>query len=176
MVHNVQVAKKTWCRDGDNECRRFCDAGRRGRRPKAPCYESELLTRKPFRFWAGIYHTGARRGEPIPIDFNRIAPGDIALLTTVAPERPERDRIVFGFYRVKKVATDKRGHYVESDGSMDVVLPDDVAVDCRYWDYQTNKDGRPDWRTGLSGTWTAMPPGGSWTRSLSVWATARRET
>ena len=50
MVHNVQVAKRTWCRDGDNECRRFCDAGRRGRRPKAPCYESELLTRKLGQF------------------------------------------------------------------------------------------------------------------------------
>ena len=150
IVQNVEVDRRTWCSNPENECRQFCDKDRRGARPKAPCYESELLTRKPTKFWTGIYHSGTRRGEPIPIDFGRVAEGDITLLTTVPPERAERDRIVFGCYRVGKVGTDERGHYIESDGSMELVLPEDIAVDCRYWDYQPpNRDGSVFWGSGL---------------------------
>ena len=150
MVQNVEVDRRTWCRDPGNQCRRFCDAGRRGPRPQAPCYESELLTRKPFRFWTGRYHSGPRRGQAIPIKSDRVAVGDIVLLTTVAPERAEDERIVFACYRVGKVGTDERGHYVESDGSMELELPEDVAAACRYWDYQPpNRDGSVFWGSGL---------------------------
>lgn len=115
------------------------------------CYESELLTRKPFKFWTGIYHSGTRKGEPIPINAERIATGDIALLTTRTPGRAERDRIVFGCYRVGKVGRDDDwGNFIESDGTMDLVLPDDVARQCRYWDYQNpNRDGSARWGSGL---------------------------
>ena len=152
IVRNVEVDRRTWCSDPNNECRQYCDSGRVGRRPKVGvCYESELLSRKPFKFWTGIYRTGQRAGEPIPIDAEKLAKGDIVLLTTRAPERPEQDRIIFGCYRVGNVGIDdERGNYVESDGTMDLVLPDDIARQCRYWAYQRrNRDGSTSWGAGL---------------------------
>lgn len=151
IVRNVEVDRRTWCSDPKNECRQYCDGGRVGRRPKVGvCYESELLSRKPFRFWTGTYHTGQRVGEPIPIDAERLAKGDLVLLTTRAPERPEQDRIIFGCYRVGNVGVDERGNFVESDGTMDLVLPDDIARQCRYWEYQRrNRDGSTHWGAGL---------------------------
>ena len=150
MVQNVEVDRKVWCSNAENQCRRYCDAGRKGPRPRVPCYESELLRRKPMRFRTGVYHTGQREGEPIPIDVDKVGKGKIALLTTVPPERAEKDRIVFGCYRVGEVGTDDDGHFVESDGTMDVVVPEDIAMECRYWDYQqANRDGSRFWGSGL---------------------------
>ena len=150
MVQNVEVDRRTWCSDPGNDCRRFCDRGRTGARPKAPCYESELLSRRPIRFWTGTYHSGPRSGEPILIDFKKVAAGDVVLLTTVPPGRPEGERIVFACYRVGRVGTDEWGHFVESDGTMELVMPEDVAIDCRYWDYQPrNRDGSVFWGSGL---------------------------
>ena len=54
----------------------------------------------------------------------------------MAPDRPEEDRIVFACYRVGRIGSDDSGNYVESDGTMDLKLPENVAWDCRYWDYQ----------------------------------------
>ena len=160
MFQNVEVDKKTWCSNADNKCRQYCDVERKGPRPKVSaasgeigdvvCYESELLLRRPFKFWTGTYHSGQHSGESIPINFDRVSVGDIALLTTVAPERTEQDRIVFGCYRIGSVGVDERGNYVESDGTMDLVLPDHIARYCQYWDYQTpNKDGSVLWGSGL---------------------------
>ncbi len=151
IVRNVEMDRRTWCSDPKNECRQYCDGGRAGRRPKVGvCYESELLSRKPFKFWTGTYHTGPRAGEPIPIDAEKLAKGDIVLLTTRAPERPEQDRIIFACYRVGNVGVDGRGNFVESDGTMDLILPDDIARQCRYWKYQRrNKDGSTSWGAGL---------------------------
>ena len=160
MVQNVEIDRKTWCRDSDNKCSQYCARGRKGPRPKVPrvggrvqdgvCYESELLTRRPFKFWTGSYQSGPRRGQPIPIDFDRVAAGDITLLTTLTPDRTERDRIVFACYRVGKVGTDEWGNYIESDGSMDLELPEEIAMHCRYWDYQKpNNNGSIFWGSGL---------------------------
>ena len=153
IVRNVEVDSRIWCSDPESQCRQYCDGGRKGPRPKVEdgvCYESELLSRKPFKFWTGIYHSGQRRGEPIPMVVERVAKGDIVLLTTRTPERPERDRIIFGCYRVGKVGIDEWGNFVESDGTMDLALPDDIAEQCRYWDYQRpNRDGRVFWGSGL---------------------------
>ncbi|MCZ0940202.1 MAG: hypothetical protein OXJ55_16280 [Caldilineaceae bacterium] len=160
MVQNVEVDGRSWCSDPENECFKYCDRGRKGRRPTVPpvggevydgvCYESQLLARKPLKFWAGTYQSGRKTGEPIPIDFGRVEKGDIVLLTTLAPQRTERDRIVFACYRVGGWGKDKWGNYIESDGTMDLVLPEGIAMYCRYWDYQTpNKDGSVFWGRGL---------------------------
>ena len=67
MVQNVEVdrKKKKWCCNPNNECRQYCDRGRKGRKPKNPCYESSLLE-KPITFYTGTYHTGERRRESSP--------------------------------------------------------------------------------------------------------------
>ena len=153
IVRNVEIDRRTWCSDPQNKCRQYCDGGRKGPQPKVEddvCYESKLLSRKPFKFWTGIYRSGTRRGEPIPINRDRVAKGDIVLLTTRTPERHERDRIIFGCYRVGRIGTDDWGNFVESDGTMDLVLPDEIATQCRYWDYQSpNGDGSVSWGSGL---------------------------
>lgn len=160
IVQNVEVDKRTWCSDPDNKCRQYCDRGRNGPRPRVPppdrqvhdgvCYESQLLARRPFKFWTGTYQSGRRRGKPIPINFERVAKGDIVLLTTVAPQRTERDRIVFACYRVGQFGKDEWGYYIESDSTMDLVLPEGLAMDCRYWDYQSpNRNGSVFWGSGL---------------------------
>lgn len=162
MVQNVEVEERPWCSNPENQCRQYCDRGRKGRRPRVPaaggradrqwpvCYESELLDRSPFKFWTGTYHSGRHDGEPIPIRFGKVAVGDIALLTTIPPGLSEQDRIVFACYMVGKSGADELGNYIESDGEMDIVLPDHIARECRYWDYQApNKDGSRWWGSGL---------------------------
>ena len=160
IVQNAEIDRRTWCSDRDNKCRQYCDRGRNGPRPKVPpadgqvydgvCYESQLLARRPFKFWAGTFQSGPRRGNPKPIDFRKVVAGDIVLLTTLAPQRTERDRVVFACYRVGECGTDKWGNYIESDGTMDLVLPERIAMSCRYWDYQSpNKDGSVFWGSGL---------------------------
>ena len=153
IVRNVEIDRRIWCSDPNNKCRQYCDRGRKGSPPKVEddvCYESKLLSRKPFKFWTGIYHSGKRKDQPIPIKRGRVAKGDIVLLTTRTPERHERDRIIFGCYRVGKVGTDDWGNFIGSDGTMDLVLQDEIAMQCRYWDYQSpNRDGSISWGSGL---------------------------
>ena len=131
IVDNVKHRRMTCCSDAATPCRRYVDAGLKGRHPTVPsederlfCYESVLLSRRPLRFGAGIYHNGPRAGEAIPV--NQVKAGDIAFLTTIPPEGKQKDRIVFGCYRVGRVIEGSGwGNCIESDGTMDVVVPDD---------------------------------------------------
>ena len=156
IVDNVKHRRMTCCSDADTPCRRYVDAGLKGRRPTVPpedkrlfCYESVLLSRRTLGFGAGIYHNGSKKGEAIPV--RQVEEGDIAFLTTIPPEGKQKDRIVFGCYRVGRVIERSVwGNWIESDGTMDVVVPDDVARDLFFWSYQPrNKDGTRKWGSGL---------------------------
>ena len=154
IVDNVKVREMTWCSAEENPCRLYCDSGLNGRRPivrqadQAHCYESGLLFERPLRFWAGVFHNGPREGEPQRI--RQVEPGDIAFLTTIPPGGEQEDRIVFGCYRVGRVTPTDSGDRVESDGTMDVVVPDDVARDFYFWNFQPpNRDGTRRWGFGL---------------------------
>lgn len=150
MWVNVRERRMTNCCDPDGPCRKFADGNFVGPRPvNPPCYESTLFARKAFRFGCGVYHHGPRAGKIIPV--NGVQEGDIAFLTTLLPGKGQHERIVFGCFRVGKVpevdAWD--GHVVESDGTMDIRLPDDVAGQMNFWRYFTNRDGSQNWKTGL---------------------------
>lgn len=83
---------------------------------------------------------------------SQVEPGDIAVLTTQPPGFKGHERIIFGFFRVGRVHEDdpEWGIVAESDGTMDIVLPDHVAKDLRYWNYQpANQDGSLAWNSGL---------------------------
>jgi hypothetical protein len=155
IVHNVLEDPAVWCSQKRNPCSLYARSGFRTPRPRlekygdGPCYESTLLARRPLRFGAGIYHNGSRQGEPIPI--RGVAVGDIAFLTTLLPGASQGNRIVFGCFRIGKVEQDTDwGNVVESDEFMDVALPDTVARDLSYWDYQDlNADGSRMWGAGL---------------------------
>jgi hypothetical protein len=155
IAHNVLGKPVTWCSQKQNECAKYARSGFNTPRPRlnhdgsGPCYESSLLSMKPFRFGAGVYHNGDRAGEPIPIQ--GVTPGDVAFLTTRLPDQPEEARIVFGCFRIGAVRSDDQwGNVIDSDGTMDVVLPDHVAQSLHYWNYQdVNADGSRKWATGL---------------------------
>ena len=154
IAENAQDGGPVWCSQSDNPCRIFADGNFRGPRPRivgqnGPCYEATLLSHKPFRFGAGIYHNGERAGQPIPI--SQLKVGDIAFLTTIPPGGSQQDRFVFALFRVGRLyAHPTWGNMVESDGSMDVILADDVAEDTLYWDFQKhNDDGSTLWNSGL---------------------------
>lgn len=150
IVDNVMGLKVRWCSAEENPCRLYCDSGLNGRRPivrqadEAHCYESGLLFAEPLRFWAGV----SLEGKPKRV--KKVEPGKIAFLTTIPPGGKQEDRIVFECYRVGSVTPSDSGDCVESDGTMDVVVPDDVARDLFFWSYQPrNKDGTRTWGSGL---------------------------
>lgn len=152
ILMNVRERKATNCADG-TPCARYVRGGMKpGKRPVLPrslddtwCYESSVLARRRWGFGAGAYHRGEKRGEPIPM--RRGERGDIAILTTRFPGQSEAERSVFALYRIgKRIVSPESGTWLESDGSMQVMLPSALARDVRYWDYA---GGDPDWRMGL---------------------------
>ena len=158
IVDNVKNRNVTCCSDEATPCRQYVDADLKGRRPTVPrggaalfCYESVLLSQQPFQFGTGIYHNGKRKGQPIPIKKDKVKKGDIAFFTTIPPGGEQGDRIVFGCYRVQGVIERSGwGNCIVSDGTMDVVVPDDVARGVLFWDYQPpNDDGSIQWGIGL---------------------------
>ena len=150
IVDNVMVRNVPWCSAENNPCKLYCDSGLNGPPPivqqadEAHCYESGLLFAEPLRFWAGV----TLEGEPRHVE--QVEPGDIAFLTTIPPGGEQEDRIVFGCYRVGSVTPSDSGDRVESDGMMDVVVPDNVARDLLFWNYQPpNRNGTRTWVSGL---------------------------
>jgi hypothetical protein len=134
----------------DNACRQFDDGNFQGRSAQSPpCYEGRLFAGRRFEFGCGCYHNGDRKGQPIPIQ--NVGAGDIAFLTTLLPGKEQHERIVFGCFRVAKepAIKDGSGYIVPSDGTMDVVLPDEVALQMNFWRYFQNKDGSRGWMSGL---------------------------
>ena len=126
IMQNVRIDPRRWCSHEECDCRIYCDDDLLGPRPSGnPCYESVLLE-PPFRFGAGIFHGEEKEGTAMRI--TGVEEGDIAFLTTIPPEGGQEDRIIFGCYRVGEVSgDDDDGYYVDSDGTMDVQLPDDIA-------------------------------------------------
>ena len=150
ILENVQVRKVIHCSGANNPCRIFADKNFTGRRPVVgACYEASLFGGEPLCFGGGYYHNGPREGQPIAI--KRVNPGDIAFLTTLMPGGGQEDRIVFACFRVGPAVYlhDGWGYVVESDGTMDVRFPDDVARQMSFWRYFQNRDESKFWGTGL---------------------------
>lgn len=152
ILMNVRERRATNCADG-TPCARYVSGGMKsGARPSEPrsdeatwCYESSILKGRRWAFGAGVYHRGEKSGTPIPI--RRGAPGEIAILTTRFPGQSEAERSVFALYRIgERIVSPQDGTRLVSDGSMQVMLPNDLAHRTRYWEYA---DAVPDWRTGL---------------------------
>lgn len=153
ILENVRTRKMTNCSREDGPCRKFVDGNFAGPKPtllgREPwCYESTLLSRRPWRFGAGIYHHGPKEGQLIPM--RQASIGDIVFLTTAKPGAPEADRFVFATFRIGEISDDAEwGTVVESDGTMDVRIPDEIAPLNRFWNYYRNADGSEVWGTGL---------------------------
>ena len=169
IVQNVRIDPRPWCSDKGCACRRYCDdeyiknMSGHGAPSGYPCYESSLLE-PSFSIRERVSSTRGRKQGP-PCASTGVDKGDIAFLTTIPPEDEQEDRIIFGCYRVGEISgDDDDGYFVESDGMMDVRLPDDIARDCFYWDYQKPNERRKQ----EMGFWTASLRGRRSARAISL--------
>ena len=148
ILRNVKMNPRRWCSAASSLCRQFCDNGFRGRRPRHPCYESEII--EHWRLGPGTYHTEERDGEPIPMKQARV--GKVALLTTRHPDRDtEAQRIVFGIYKIEHVGSDESGLiWVEGSAGHAIRLSESAAFALPYWGFKRQRKGTAAaWGTGL---------------------------
>lgn len=155
IAENALNGGAVWCSQKENPCHIYAKHGfDESQRPKLKkggllCYESTLLSERPFRFGAGFFHNGPREGEAMPIVNAEV--GDIAFLTTIAPDGRQDDRFIFACFRIGRLYEDDDwGNVIESDGTMDIIFPDEVARSLYFWNHQPpNKDGSHLWGSGL---------------------------
>ena len=139
IERNVK-AGRIWCSREDKQCRKFYEGGFQGRRPNLPCYESQIFER--WRFGPGEYQDGK------PIRMKSARRGKIALLTTRHPDYDsERQRIVFGAFKIVKLSEDdKGGYWVEGAPDSAMRLPEAAARALPYWRFKAYpRSGKPDW-------------------------------
>lgn len=148
IIRNVKTHPRRWCSASPNPCRQFCDNGFRGRRPHRPCYESEII--EHWRFGPGTYQTKDRDGKPIPMKYAQV--GKVAILTTRHPDRDtERERIVFGVYKIEDVNAGDSGEiWIKGSTEYAIRLSESAAFALPYWRYKRLKEGTPPtWGSGL---------------------------
>ena len=134
---------RVWCSNEDNHCRRFHDRGFRGRRPIHPCYESQIF--QTWQYSSGGYLSGEREGEPIPMHQAQV--GRVVLLTTRLPDHDtEKQRIVFGVFKIDRIEDDQNGTWAIGDPDYAIRLPKTAALALPYWKF---KNGQPIWGSGL---------------------------
>jgi len=109
-----------------------------------PCYESILFSE--WRFGAGWDHRIVER----PRNIKYARSGKIALLTTLPPDRDEREREIIGFFKINRI---EEGELKETViyGDPEMSLEIDPGVNIRFWNYYKNPNA-PDrcvWGTGL---------------------------
>ena len=157
ILRNVKTNPRRWCSHPENACRRFCDNEFRGRRPRHPCYESQIIDR--WRIGPGTHLAEDGVGEPIPMKHARA--GKVALLTTRHPDHDtESERIVFGVYKIIEVSEDENGE-IWLDGSVEsaIQLSETAAFALPYWRF-TNipRGGRPRTRASFGTCRTRRSP------------------
>ena len=148
ILRNVKTKRQSWCSDLENPCRKFRDNDFQGRRPRNPCFESQIAD--SWRFGPGTYHTGARAREPIPMRDTQ--EGKVALLTTRHPDHDsEEKRIVFGVFRIESVIEDDNGESSVFGSPVQAIrLSEEAALAVPFWRFKSlPASGKPDWRTGL---------------------------
>lgn len=139
---NVE-GKHVQCASDACACSIFYHHGMNGQKPtRPPCMEARLFT--DWRFGAGRYHHGDRKGELIHLKQAR--PGGFAILTTRLPGKPESDRQIIGLFRISEIKDQNR---VEADTVGRVRLPKEEAEVLYYWAYASNDAGGPFWGSGL---------------------------
>lgn len=142
---NIEKEKKVWCSQPENECRQLYDLNsNKIVTGSLPCYDSAIF--KNWRFSAGIYHHGVKKGQPIPI--RKTGKGKWAFFTSKKYGEREADRRVIGCFQIDDIVTCEDGtQWVEAKPKIRYRVQDfDKAP--RFWDYHT-QEGPPKWGTGL---------------------------
>lgn len=122
-------------------CHELLDTEDRLPEGTVPCYD----WRAPldFRFAAGVYHHGPRKGQPIPM--KRTGVGKLAFLTSRRHDASEADRLVIACFRIDGVGAYLKleGNAVWADPALDFpsetfrVLKEKETA--RYGEYRTRR-------------------------------------
>lgn len=136
--------KRVWCSNEKCECAKFYDKGLTGDKPTPPhlCMESELF--REWKFGAGDFHHGTKKGEPKRI--TKAKPGGFAILTTRFPGEPEKDRRIIGLFRIASIY---RQNMVIAAPRGRIRLPLEEAKALYFWAYCSNEERKPLWGAGL---------------------------
>ncbi len=134
-----------WCKQEDNPCRNG---------EKYPCYESEIW--KEYKFGAGVYHNGPKRGQSIPL--RNVKVEKVAILTTNKPNANKEDRYIFGILDITEFddgkSKDKQTKEAFVYGSKETSIIINPKFNLNFYDFYknknaTNKDFEKFWGTGL---------------------------
>lgn len=138
---------KVWCNKG--LCKKYYLNDFKGSKPKVPCYESKLFTK--WEYDAGWDH----KNKNVPRKIRQAGIGNLALLTTRFPGDKEKDRKIFGFYKIAKIKDEVNGEVIATKiiagDKYKIKLTADEARHLNFWDFYSN-DNSPDkcfWGTGL---------------------------
>ncbi len=143
---NIRQQKKVWCSQPVCPCNRLFRRGNLGVVTPAeePCYDFQIFT--SWTFGAGIYHTGERQGQPIPI--KHVRPGKLAFFTSRNIDMPENERIIIGCFEIAGLEFDQEnGFVVQAKEGSGLKVPD-LENAPRFWQFYSQKGG-PRWNTGL---------------------------
>jgi len=137
IKRNIESGR-VWCSQPECPCWRYRERGFSGSPPVALCYESTLF--RDWRFGAGTYHHGPKKGQPKWI--RDLDVGCVAILTTRFPQDEETDRKIIGLFRVGEVRSEPET-VVIADEECRVRLPLEEAKELYFWDYYQNPNS-PD--------------------------------
>jgi hypothetical protein len=141
---NIAKARRVWCSQKQNDCSKaYASGNSRGPVTSLPCYETAAF--REWRFGGGVYHNGARRGQPIPIAFART--GKLAFFTSRPFESSEPERIVLGYFEIAEI--ESSGGPVWVSGPRGVRISNSsLKTAPRFWKFYEQM-GLPHWGCGL---------------------------
>lgn len=143
---NIRLAKRTWCSQPECPCNEVWRRGNAGPPVKeCPCYEVNAI--EGGGFGGGLYHSGPKKGEPIPM--RRAQAGKLAFLTSKTYDMREAERLVIGCYRIGSLEKRAEWHDIFARPEPGTELwVRDLSRAPRFWDYHRQLGG-PRWNTGL---------------------------
>ena len=156
IKHNIIEAKRTWCSSEQCECSRFLNGELTYKdlceiydANNFLCYESGMLIN-----WKASAGTDVKNGKmDKPRKLKKVQKNSLCILTTVAPNTLETDRMVFGVFLVDKSyeGDDQAEGYVTTDSKYKLKLSPAEANKILFWNYYKNQkdEERASWASGL---------------------------
>lgn len=143
---NIRRKKKVWCSQPENLCNQLFQRGNKGLLigEEYPCYDAAIFTR--WTFGGGVYHKGAKRGQPITL--KHVRPRKLAFFTSRSIYMPEEERIIIGCYEIAGIELDERDGFMVLPKEGSGLRVTDFQNAPRFWDFYLQERG-PCWNTGL---------------------------
>ncbi|MBR1647036.1 MAG: hypothetical protein IJ685_09700 [Selenomonadaceae bacterium] len=156
IKYNIETKKRAWCSYDDCACKKYFDGKISPEELETfwspddtdcyTCYESALL-----RDWFVEAGTDLDDGKPRPIRGGE--ENHLCVLTTVRPNMPESDRIVFAMFIMHEIfsGNDEESGFVRADDYWRLEFHPSEVHKMKFWDVYRNPRApqRIQWSTGL---------------------------